>query len=78
MLPEVQQFAKIIGSVHNCFASRHPLSARVSEIKEASNCHDSKHSMPSVALLAEDMGNLHSKSLMHLCNVWALIRLVSN
>lgn len=77
-LPEVKQFAKIIGSVHNCFALRKPLSASVSHVKEISNIHHPKHSIPSVEHLTEHVENLHGKSHAQPSDVLALIRLVSN
>lgn len=77
MLPEVKQFAKIISSVHNCFASLYPLSASISHLKETSNVHYSKNSIPSVEHLTEQVENLHSKSHGHRSDV-LLIRLVSS
>lgn len=78
MLPEVKQFAKIIDSVHNCFALRHPVSASVSYINKISNSRHPKHSKPSVERLTEHVENLHSKSHAQSSDVLALTRLVSN
>jgi hypothetical protein len=78
MLPEVEQFAKIIGSIHNCFALRHRLSASVSHIREISNIHHPKHSIPSIGHLTEHVENLHGMSHAQPPDVLALTRLVSN